>query len=158
VSRGTTQTYWLTVTAGAFTRPGDYHGIISVRPERGKESKIPLEVRVLPIELLDTDIQYGMMMDYAFYELDNGNWNERERELLKQRGHEIYRDMREHGMTVAYPHSHFYYKTDVSGKPVLDSLRFALEEYKRLGFSGPFCWYLGAPCSNCKTFSSRKHP
>jgi hypothetical protein len=143
VARRRSQTFWITIAAGPDAAAGDYQGSITLKPDFGRETTIPIHVKVLPVTLTDTDIQYGMMMTYAFYELDNEQWTERERGWIKKRGTEIYRDFREHGMTVVYPHSHFFYKCDSQGKPMLESLRADLEAYKALNFPGPFCWYLG---------------
>src|SRR4030042_2116409 len=83
-----------------------------------------------------------MMMTYAVYELDNG-WTEKEKKLIQKTGLEVYRDLRDHGMTLVYPHSYFYYKTDEDAQPILHSLRASLKGYKELRFPGPFVWYLG---------------
>lgn len=106
------------------------------------------------MQLKDTDKQYGMMMTYAFYELDNDTWTEREKGLIKSNGYEMYRDFKEHGLTMIYPHSHFYLKYDKNGEPILDSLKSSLEAYKKLNFPGPFCWYLGHLLQTVKP----KHP
>jgi hypothetical protein len=149
-----TQTYWGSIRVSRTARPGDYHGMILIKPQFGKKTEIPIHIKVLPLELTDTDIQFGMMMDYVFYELDNSVWTEKERSLIKQRGIEIYRDFREHGITMIYPHSHFYFKTDRDGQPVLESLQTSLQAYKEVGFPGPFCWYLGHLLQTAKP----KHP
>lgn len=149
-----TQTYWLIIKANSETKPGDYYGSISLKPQSGKQTEIPFHVTVLPLELSDTDKQYGMMMDYAFYEMDNEIWTEKEKNIIQKRGIEIYRDLRDHGMTIVYPHSHFYYKADKNGEPILNSLRASLESYKNLQFPGPFVWYLGHLLQTAKT----KHP
>jgi len=138
-----TQTYWMTIKANSETKPGDYYGSIKIIPQLGKLTGIPFHVTVLPIKLTDTDKQYGMMMDYAFYEMDNETWTEKEKNTIQKRGIEIYRDLRDHGMTVIYPHSYYYYKTDKNGDPILTSLKASLESYKNLQFPGPFVWYLG---------------
>lgn len=147
-----TQRYWLTVKAGPAAVPGYYHGTITIKPQFGRKTEIPIRVRVLPLRLTDTDIQYGMMMTYAFYELDNNVWNEQERSLIKQRGLEIYKDLREHGMTLIYPHSYFFLKFDNYGQPIIHSLKASLEAYKKLAFPGPFCWYLGHLLQTAKPF------
>ena len=149
-----TQTNWLTIKANSDTKPADYYGSIKIIPQTGKQTQIPIHIKVLPLTLTDTDKQYGMMMDYAFYEMDNNSWTEKDRDILKKRGMEIYRDLREHGMTIVYPHSHFYYRTDKKGEPILHSLRAGLESYKNLQFPGPFIWYLGHLLQTAKT----KHP
>lgn len=154
VPQNKTQTYWITIKTDNDTKPGDYHASIKVMPRSGKHTEIPVHVKVLPITLTDTDKQYGMMMDYAFYELDNQRWTDEEKRLLEERGREIYRDLRAHGMTVVYPHSHFYYRADMNGEPILDSLRASLESYKKEQFPGPFVWYLGHLLQTAKT----KHP
>jgi hypothetical protein len=134
--------------------PGTYHGSIEMKPQSGETSMLPVKLEVLPVTLPDPDIRYGMMMDYAFYEMDNRSWNCFERTMLQQRGDEIYRDLRTHGMNIAYPHSHFFYRTDEQGKPVLDSLSSALLSYRENGFPGPFVWYLGHLLNTAKP----KHP
>jgi hypothetical protein len=146
------QRFWATVRVPPDAKEGDYEGWITVTPELGREMNIPIHVRVLPIQLTDTDIQYGMMMTYAFYELDNEEWSEAQKALIERGGREIYRDLRDHGMTFVYPHSHFYFKRDAGGKPVLDSLRASLKAYKELSFPGPFCWYLGHLVQTAKPF------
>lgn len=147
-----TQTYWLTLRIASDVVPGDYQGTIAIKPQFGHPTEIPIQVKVLPLRLTDTDIQYGMMMTYAFYELDNPIWTEAERDLIKKRGAEIYNDLREHGMTVVYPHSYFYLKYSADGQPVLDSLKASLQAYKKLAFPGPFCWYLGHLLQTAKPF------
>jgi hypothetical protein len=143
VRKDVTRSFRLNLRAEADARPGEYRAVVTITPERGRRTEIPLHATVLPVTLTDADIRYGMMMDYAFYELDSPAWTERERHLLARRGEEIYRDLREHGMTVAYPHSRFVYATDRNGEPILESLRNALRSYRELGFPGPFCCYLG---------------
>jgi hypothetical protein len=152
IPQGRTQGYWITLKAGGDATPGDYRGIITIRPQFGRQTQIPIHVKVLPLRLTDTDIQYGMMMTYAFYELDNNVWTEQEKALIKQGGFEIYKDFREHGMTMIYPHSYFYLKFDTSGQPVLQSLKASLEAYQRLEFHGPFCWYMGHLLQTAKPF------
>lgn len=143
IPQGHTQRYWLTLKVGSDAIPGDYQGAITIKPQFGHQTEIPVHIRVLPLRLSDTDIQYGMMMTYAFYELDNHIWTQPERDLIKQRGVEIYKDLREHGMTMVYPHSYFYLKYAADGQPVLESLKASLQAYKKLAFPGPFGWYLG---------------
>ncbi len=151
LKEGETISFWLTLRSAADMLPGEYATVITVTPERSRRTEIPLRVTVLPLTLADTDIQYGMMMDYAFYELDSGGWTDRERKILARRGAEIYRDMREHGMTMVYPHSRFVYAPAEHGKPSLESLRESLVNYRKTGFPGPFCWYLGHLLHTAKT-------
>ena len=146
-----TQTYWLTIKTNSDTTPGDYHGSIKINAQSGKPIEMPVQVKVLPLKLTDTDKHYGMMMDYAFYEMDNDTWTEKEENILQKRGMEIYRDLRDHGMTVIYPHSYFYYKMDKNGDPILTSLKASMESYKNLQFPGPFVWYLGHLLQTAKT-------
>jgi len=154
VGKNITRTFWLTLRSDAGTRPGEFDAIITITPEQGSKTEIPFHVTVLPLTLTDTDIQYGMMMDYAFYELDSTGWTDQERKTLARQGAAIYRDLREHGMTMVYPHSRFVYLQDRSGAPVLESLREALVYYRKIGFPGPFCWYLGHLLHTAKP----KHP
>ncbi len=148
---GGTVSFWLTLRSTADTLPGEYTAALTVTPERGRRTEIPLRVTVLPLTLTDTDIQYGMMMDYAFYELDSGGWADRERKILARWGAGIYRDMREHGMTMVYPHSRFVYAPAEDGTPPLESLGEALVNYRKMGFPGPFCWYMGHLLHTAKT-------
>jgi len=143
ITKDYSQRYWLTLKVGTHAKPGIYNGIISIKPQHGNETDIPIQVKVLPLRLSDTDINYGMMMSYEFFELNNKRWTKLEKQTLKQNGVEIYRDLREHGMTMVYPHSNFYLNRRDDGEPVLDSLKASLENYASLGFPGPFCWYLG---------------
>lgn len=138
-----TQTYWMTLKIRSDVVAGDYYGTMAIKPQFGHQTEIPIHLRVLALRLSDTDIQYGMMATYAFYELDNPIWTKADTHVIKQRGTEIYSDLRQHGMTMVYPHSFFYLKYDANGQPVLDSLKASLQAYKALGFPGPFCWYLG---------------
>jgi hypothetical protein len=154
VLRNKTQAYWLTLKVSDAAEPGEYHGSLVIESEREQLKRIPLIVRLLPLRLTDTDVQYGMMMDYAFYEMDNREWSEEERKQIRQSGDLIYRDLREHGMTLVFPHSHFYYRTDLEGEPILESLRAGLESYRRYSFPGPFVWYLGHLLQTAKP----KHP
>ena len=143
IPSGYTQTYWLTLKVGTEARPGRYRGTLIIRPESADSMELPVALDVLPLRLTDTDIQYGMMMTYVSYELDSSIWTEKEKNLIKQRAFETYQDLRDHGMTIVYPHSHFYYESDTAGRPVLQSLAADLEAYKSIGFPGPFCWYIG---------------
>ncbi|ABB32225.1 hypothetical protein GeomeDRAFT_1574 [Geobacter metallireducens RCH3] len=143
VGHDETRSFWITVAIPVGAVSGIYRGALMVRNHAGTVAELPLTVEVLPLTLPDPDIRYGMMMDYAFYELDNPGWSAEERRTLVKRGEEIYRDFRAHGMNVAYPHSHFFYRTDDKGQPVLEGLKAALGSYRSQGFSGPFVWYLG---------------
>lgn len=143
VGKDDTRGFWVTLTIPVAAAPGTYKGEIGARSRAEEHLTLPFTVEILPFTLPEPDIRYGMMMDYAFYELDNPDWSAEERRTLLRRGNEVYRDFRAHGMTVAYPHSHFFYRTDSQGRPVLDSLKAALEAYREQGFPGPFVWYLG---------------
>ncbi|WP_246551339.1 glycoside hydrolase domain-containing protein [Geobacter hydrogenophilus] len=143
VGKDETRGFWLTLAVPVDAVPGTYQGAFEVRTKSGGLLTLPVMVEVLPFTLPEPDIRFGMMMDYAFYELDNPGWSAEEKRILAKRGEEIYRDFRTHGMNVAYPHSHFFYRTDDKGRPVLEGLKAALESYRSQGFSGPFVWYLG---------------
>jgi len=149
---GHTQRYWLTLKVPSHVRPGEYKGIVSINPELSYQTDIPIIIRILPFCLTDTDIQYGMMMTYEFYELDHTQWSDDEKALIKRHGFEICKDLRDHGMTLLYPHSHFYFTCNQNGQPILDSLVADLEAYRSLSFHGPFCWYLGHLLQTAKIF------
>ncbi|WP_051012370.1 hypothetical protein [Desulfobacula toluolica] len=152
IYEGSSQRYWLTLKIPTDVRPGEYKGTIIIIPESGSQTKIPLIVKVLPFCLTDTDIQYGMMMSYEFYELDNDIWSDDELALIRQNGLAICEDLRAHGMTMMYPHSYFYFRRDENGEPVLRSLEASLKAYADLKFPGPFCWYLGHLLQSAKVF------
>ncbi len=154
VGRDETRSFWLSLAIPVAASSGTYRGSITVRLRSGVPIDLPVRVEVLPFTLPEPDIRYGMMMDYAFYELDNGDWSAEEKRALRRRGEGVYRDFRDHGMTVAYPHSHFYYRTDDQGRPVLEGLKAALEAYRNQGFPGPFVWYVGHLLHTAKP----KHP
>lgn len=143
VGKDETRCFWLTLAIPAAALPGTYQGTIGVLTRSGEPPALPVTVEILPFTLPEPDIRYGMMMDYAFYELDNPGWSVEEKGTLLRRGEEVYRDFRAHGMNVAYPHSHFFYRTDAQGRPVLEGLKAALDTYRDQRFSGPFVWYLG---------------
>ncbi len=138
-----TRSFWVTLALPASAIPGTYRGNIGIRSQSGEKLDLPVTVEVLPFTLPEPDIRYGMMMDYAFHELDNPAWSAAEKRTLLMRGEEIYHDLRTHGMTVAYPHSYFFYRTDDQGRPELAGLKGALASYRKEGFPGPFVWYLG---------------
>jgi Domain of unknown function (DUF4091) len=154
VGKDETRSFWLTIAIPAAAIPGTYHGSIGVQSRSGEPLTLPVTLIILPLTLPEPDIIYGMMMDYAFYELDNPDWSMSERRMLEKRGREIYQDLRDHGLSMAYPHSHFFYRTDERGNPVLDSLKAALQAYATDGFPGPFVWYLGHLLNTAKP----KHP
>ena len=143
ISSNCSQRYWITLKTNTHTAPGIYNGTISIKPQNSHKIEIPIHVKVLPFTLTDTDIDYGMMMTYEFYELDNKQWNDIEKSAIRQNGIKIYNNLREHGMTMIYPHSYFYFTRGKNGQPVLDDLKASLEAYVKIGFPGPFCWYLG---------------
>lgn len=143
VGRDETRSFWLTLAIPVDAVPGTYRGSIGVWSQTGELLALPVTVEVLPFTLPEPDIRYGMMMDYAFHELDNPGYSADDKRTLLKRGEEVYRDFRAHGMTVAYPHSYHFYRTDDKGGPTLDGLKAALDAYRAQGFTGPFVWYLG---------------
>lgn len=143
VGKGETRSFWLTLAIPDDAVPGSYRGSIGVRSRSGELLVLPVTVEVLPLTLPEPDIRYGMMMDYAFHELDNPVYSAEDKRTLLKRGDEVYRDFRAHGMTVAYPHSYLFYRTDDHGRPRLDGLKAALDSYLAQGFTGPFVWYIG---------------
>lgn len=149
---GHTQRYWLTLKVPSNVRPGEYKGIVSINPEFSHQTDIPIIVTVLPFRLTDTDIQYGMMMTYEFYELDDEKWTDEEQTMIGRNGLAICKDLREHGMTIMYPHAHFYYQAGKDGQPLLRSLEASLDAYAALAFPGPFCWYIGHLVQTSKVF------
>ncbi|MBI2302011.1 MAG: hypothetical protein HYU66_24165 [Armatimonadetes bacterium] len=55
-----TQRFWLTVHAGETLRPGTYRSRLRVSAEGAEPRSLPLVVEVLPLQLPEPDVTYGM--------------------------------------------------------------------------------------------------
>jgi len=84
-----TRQIWLTVHAPADQTPGLYRGEINLSAEGGDTCTVPLEVRVLPIELAEAGPTYGM-----YYRHDHQPEGYRTEEFFRR----SMADMHAHGM------------------------------------------------------------
>jgi len=95
---GATHRFWLTLHVPEDAEPGVYEGTVTIRDDRGAEGRVPVRLRVLPIELQDDPAKiYGM---YYRHPLDN--WSRAEDEVSKQhflrRAELEHQDLVAHGM------------------------------------------------------------
>ncbi len=60
IAQRTTQRFWLTVRAPEETIPGEYQGEITVLEGGEERARLDIRVRVLPIELPEPEVTYGM--------------------------------------------------------------------------------------------------
>ena len=82
VERGKCQRFWLTIRIDDNVLPGLYKGRITIFPQHGLETSLPLEITVSPISLEDIPgIDYFMLMTYEFTELTMP-WRKEEKEKI----------------------------------------------------------------------------
>ena len=143
IEAGKCQRFWLTVRIDDDVSPGAYKGKISIVPQNGPKTLIPLELTVVPISLEDVPgIDYFMVMTYEFTELTMP-WNIEEKEKIYKSACNILRDYKEHGMTTLCLHSPFVLITKEDGRPNLEDIFAALRAARDMGFKGPIIWYMG---------------
>jgi hypothetical protein len=154
VERGKCQRFWLTIRIDDNVLPGVYKGRITISPQHGLETSLPLEVTVLPISLEDIPgIDYFMMMTYEFTELTMP-WRKEEKEKIYKSACNILKDYQEHGMTTLCLHSPFVLITKEDGTPNLEDIFTALRAAKEMGFKRRIIWYIGHLIQTSKP----KHP
>jgi len=154
VERGKCQRFWLTIRIDDNVLPGVYKGRITISPQNGLETSLPLEVTVLPISLEDIPgIDYFMMMTYEFTELTMP-WRKEEKEKIYKSACNILKDYQEHGMTTLCLHSPFVLITKEDGTPNLEDIFTALRAAKEMGFKRRIIWYIGHLIQTSKP----KHP
>jgi len=154
IQAGKCQRFWLTIRIDDSVLPGVYKGKITISPQSGLETSLPLEVTVMPISLEDIPgIDYFMLMTYEFTELTMP-WSREEREKIYQSACAILKDYKEHGMTTLCLHSPFVLITKEDGTPNLDDIFAALRAAKEIGFKGRIIWYMGHLIQTSKP----KHP
>jgi hypothetical protein len=140
---GKCQRFWLTIRIDDNVLPGVYKGKITISPQRGLETSLSLEVRVMPISLEDIlGIDYFMLMTYEFTELTMP-WSREEKEKIYKSACNVLKDYKEHGMTTLCLHSPFVLMTKEDGKPNLEDIFAALRAAKEIGFKGRIIWYMG---------------
>jgi hypothetical protein len=154
VERSKCQRFWLTIRIDNNVLPGVYKGKITISPQSGLETSLPLQVTVVPISLEDIpDIEYFMMMTYEFTELTMP-WTKEEKEKIYQSACAILKDYKEHGITTLCLHSPFVLITKEDGTPNLEDIFAALRAAKEMGFKRRIIWYMGHLIQTSKP----KHP
>ena len=143
VEKGRCQRFWLTIRIDDNVVPGVYKGRITISPQNGVETSLPLNVTVVPISLEDIPgIDYFMLMTYEFTELTMP-WSLEEKEKIYKSACNILKDYMEHGMTTLCFHSPFILITNEDGTPNLEDIFAALRAAKKIGFKRPIIWYMG---------------
>jgi len=151
---GQCQRFWLTLRIDDDVLPGVYKGKITISPQGGLETSLPLTVTVTPISLEDIPgIDYFLLMTYEFTELTMP-WSKEEKEKIYQSACNILRDYKEHGITTLCLHSPFVLITKEDGTPNLEDIFAALRAAKEIGFKGQLIWYMGHLIQTSKP----KHP
>ncbi len=89
--------------------PGEYATVITVTPERSRGRRFPFVLPFFRSQLADTDIQYGMMKGQCLLRAGFGRLDGPGTKILAAGALRSTGDMREHGMTMVYPHSRFVY-------------------------------------------------
>src|SRR4030042_4716214 len=140
---GQCQRFWLTLRIDDDVFPGVYKGKITISPQGGLETSLPLEVTVTPISLEDIPgIDYFMLMTYEFTELTMP-WTKEEKGKIYKSACDILKNYKEHGMTTLCLHSPFVLATNEDGTPDLSDIFAALRAAKEIGFKRPIIWYMG---------------
>jgi len=135
--------FWITVRVDRDVAPGTYSGRLTISPERGANTTLPIRLKVEPITLEDVPgVDYCMLMTYEFTELAMP-WSAEDREKIRQAAARVLADYRDHGMTTLCLHSPFVWMTRRGGEPALDDLEAALEDARNAGFTRPIVWYMG---------------
>jgi len=151
---GKCQRFWLTIRIDDNVLPGVYKGKVTISPQSGLETSLPLEVTVTPISLEDIPgIDYFMLMTYEFTELTMP-WSREKKEKIYQSACNILKDYKEHGITTLCLHSPFVLITKENGTPDLEDIFAALRAAKEIGFKGRIIWYMGHLIQTSKP----KHP
>jgi hypothetical protein len=154
VEKGKCQRLWLTIRIDDNVVPGVYKGRITISPQKGLETSLPLEVTVVPISLEDIpDIDYFMMMTYEFTELTMP-WTKEDKEKIYKSACNILNDYKDHGITTLCLHSPFVLITKEDGTPNLEDIFAALRAAKEIGFKKRIIWYMGHLIQTSKP----KHP
>ena len=154
VERGKCQRFWLTIRIDDNVLPGAYKGRITIFPQHGLETSLPLEIAVSPISLEDVPgVDYFMLMTYEFTELTMP-WRKKEKEKIYKTACNILKDYQEHGMTTLCLHSPFVLITKEDGTPNLEDIFAALRAAKEMGFKNRIIWYMGHLIQTSKP----KHP
>lgn len=134
---------WIKIRVDGDVAPGVYSGKVTLAPERGASTSLPLELNVAPISLEEIPgVDYCMLMTYEFTELAMP-WRDEQRRQLYAAAGRILKNYREHGMTTLCLHSPFVLMTKSDGAPDLDDIFAALRAARDAGFTRPVVWYMG---------------
>jgi hypothetical protein len=151
---GECRRFWLTLRVDDNVLPGVYQGRITIFPQSGLATSLPLEVTVMPISLEDIPgIDYFMLMTYEFTELTMP-WSKEEKEKIYESACKVLKDYKEHGITTLCLHSPFVLIPKEDGTPNLEDIFAALRAAKEMGFKRRIIWYLGHLIQTSKP----KHP
>ncbi|MFA5073577.1 MAG: glycoside hydrolase domain-containing protein [Nitrospirota bacterium] len=135
--------FWLTVRSTPRTKPGTYHGSITLTPQFGKKKTIPLAVTVVPIRLEELpDKEYSLLMTYEFTEVVFARTLQ-EKKRIKQSARAVLKEYKNHGMTTLVFHSPFVFLSRKDGTPVLDDIFAGVDAARDEGFVRPVIWYMG---------------
>lgn len=133
---------------------GSKKGYITIIPENGKNTRLPITINVYPITLSHIpNKHYFMLMTYEFTELTN-KWSEEKKAYILNQGKKVLEDYKAHGMTTICPHSPFFAIFDSKGDIDLSDIKGAMNAVKQVGFEGPVFWYFGHLLQTAKP----KHP
>ena len=132
----TSQQYWITVRMPRDTVPGRYRGTVTIAAANAKETRLPLEVDVLPFQLREPDhIYWGMYhRPVGDEEFRIGAWH----------------DMREHGMNSVGLCCNLGAQLALEGGEVsvtfdgTGELERSVREYQQAGFVMPIAWLMGS--------------
>ena len=131
VKRGVTRTFHVLVRVPADAAAGVYTGKVTVTPERGKPTTLPLRLEVLPFKLVedrDFDLAFfGVGVGFAGYpDVREAGAAARLRNL---------KNLRDHGMTTTWGPGHAsYYR----GKLKMDAVERFVKQYHDAGFDGNY--------------------
>jgi hypothetical protein len=140
---GKCQRFWLTIPIDDHVLPGVYKGQITLSPQHGSKTVLPLELTVVPISLEDIPgIDYFMMMTYEFTELTMP-WTKEEKEKIYKSACHVLKSYKEHGITTLCFHSPFVFLLKEDGTPNLEDILAALRAARDVGFKRPIIWYMG---------------
>jgi hypothetical protein len=139
VPEGVTRTFWLTVKVPADTAPGEYRGLVRVRPEGGTTLSLPVRFTVRKGKLDPVDIPagpFGHRIELPWYEEETGAWNRAmaRKSVLK---------LREYGFTTASGLPEIQYRGFKGGEPQFDFSRgdAQMEMFRAAGFRMPVITY-----------------
>jgi hypothetical protein len=153
VDNGRSQRFWLTIAVDKDVLPGVYRGRITISPQFGEATSLPLTVTVVPLSLEKMPgIDYFMLMTYEFTELTMP-WSGDEKERIYRSALRVLRSYREHGMTILCIHSPFVPISNDDGSPNLGDIFAALRAARDSGFR-KVIWYMGHLIQTSKP----KHP